>query len=113
MRYFIAVLLCFCCYSLSLYAKKTEASVVAQYSEKKLLNFSKKQKNSLKTELFSDQIDILHHNNQNHSLVAIHFTKFIQGLDIRMVKINFDHTLNPILFYNFIFQYLYPKHSFW
>ncbi len=113
MRYIIAVFLYFCCYSSSLYAKKTEVNTAVQNSGKKLHNFSKKQKNSLKTELFSDQIDLLHHNTQNHSLVATYFTKFIQGSDIRIVKINFDYTLNPILFYNFIFQYLYPKHSFW
>ncbi len=113
MRIFIAVFLFFCCYSLSLYAKKAETSTAVKNSAKKSINFSKKQRNSLKTERFSDQADFLYHSTQNHSLVAVHFVKAIQGSSIHDVNINFDYILTPILFYNFIFPYLYPKHSFW
>ena len=113
MRFFIALLLYFFCYSSALYAKETEGKKVVQYSKTTLVNFSKKHKNSLKTELFPDCIDRLHHCNQNNTSIAANLSQSTEGSTISTAKTNLEYNLTPFLFYNFIFQYLYPKHSFW
>jgi hypothetical protein len=113
MRYFIAVLLLFCCYSSSLYAHDTELAVITQKANKKLINFNKKQKNSLKEELFSTQIDFLHHNSQNYSVATIHLVKLLQWPAKKLIAITAADASRTNFCYHFIFQHLYPKHSFW
>lgn len=113
MRYFIAILLLYCFYSSSLYTERMKNDTAIQKIDKTLSNFSKKKKNSLKIELFSDQIDFLYQSNKHNSLAAVHFIRLLQGSTIHLAKINFDDALNTKFYYNFICQYLYPKHSFW
>jgi len=113
MRFLIVALLLFSCYSSSLYAKKAKALTATTNSAEKLINFSKKQRNSLKTELFANQIDYLNLSYQNHSLVAVHFVKLLNETSIYLTKHDFDYALNTRFSYHFVFQHLYPKHSFW
>jgi hypothetical protein len=84
-----------------------------QKENKKPSNFKKKEKNSLKIDIFFNQFDFLHHSNQNSLIFAVHFLKITEELIIKLAKINFDFALNTKFSYKFIFQYLYPKHSFW
>jgi len=113
MRVIIIFFIVFCCYSSVLYAHKMEAGTTIQKEDKKLLNFSKKKGNPLKIDLFSNQFDFLHHSHQNQLIFALHFLKFTENSTIKFSKGDFDYTINPKFNYNFIFQHLYPKHSFW
>ncbi len=113
MRIFIALLIVFCCYSSSLHAHKMKDGVAIQKENKKLSNFKKKQKNSLKIDIFFNQFDFLHHSSQNSLIFAVHFAKINEVLTLKLAKISFDFALNTKFNYKFIFQYLYPKHSFW
>ncbi len=113
MRYFISILLLVSCFSSSLYAKKTEnPAAIVKFTEKSQ-NLNKKQRNSLKTEFFTNQIDFLNLGSQNHSLVADHFLKLNQGIADFSKEEHFDFALINNFCYSFIFQHLYPKHSFW
>lgn len=84
-----------------------------QKENKKPSNFKKKEKNSLKIDIFFNQFDFLHHSTQNSLIFAVHFSNLSEKLIINLTNFNFDFALNTKFSYKFIFQYLYPKHSFW
>lgn len=113
MRYFIAILLVINCFSSSLYAKKTKSYDASRNLAEKSTNFTKKNRNSLKTEFFSNQVDCLNLNYQTHSLVAVYFIKIFQSSWVDETKRDFSYSLNTPFCYSLVFQHLYPKHSFW
>ena len=77
------------------------------------IHFSKKQRNSLKTDFFPHQLDFLNLSNQAHSLVATLFVKLIFGSWFGAKENGANHNFGKDFFYSFAFQHLYPKHSFW
>lgn len=113
MRVLIVFLLFFCCSFTSILASEAKTCSINQKTAEKAHQFNKKQKNSLRTALFSEQIDVLHLNHQHQSLHAIHFFKCIFGWSAVSAKTDLKYTLNASFLYSFLSQYLYPKHSFW
>lgn len=112
MRCIIAILVILCCYSLSLHAGKDKSVRIKPLAEKKLSNFCKKKKSSLKNEHFSKEISCLHGNCQHHAAISQNIGRLIDTPTIND-SLALSTTINTTFYYHFTLQHLYPKHSFW
>ncbi|KQC02772.1 hypothetical protein [Pedobacter sp. Hv1] len=121
MRFFIAFLLLACLYFPSASASEDLTIAVPQKSIKKsspifdkVTTLATKSSNSLSKEPFSDHLDRIYQTVNNHSMANV------VGLMQRMVNYLFAPILIVYFFnntnnysYQFIFNCLFPKHTFW
>ena len=113
MRIFTIFFIVCCCYASSLFAHKGDSRATIQTEHKKLYNFSKKEKSSLKIDLFLNRFDFLHHHNQDHSNFNLYFLKLNHEPVLELANGQSENAVRSMAIYSPILQYHYLKHSFW
>jgi len=113
MRYLIAFLMVFSLNLSSANALESKTFPVFRKSTTKTNFLSKKEIHSLNDEPNYELVDRIHHDINHYVLNSINFVesiislKFISTQNIKAFKRNVNHS------YRFIFNCLFPKHTFW